>query len=303
MPDSANPSYPVPPRTHTIGSYRPEGFINLVVYDWGDEAAFPLICVHGLSGTGRDFDFLAADLASKGYRVLAIDMPGRGLSDATAPEAYRYRYYMHDIAALLNFAGATAPGSCDWVGISMGGLIGMRLAGLPQSPIRKMVLDDIGCEVPQADLDAITMYLRYPHVYDSREQVLFLMQENNKGPFANGRLDDVHWQHRLDTRLKDLPDNKIGLLWDRGLTEWFEKEPIGEADYWPLWQQTTQPVLALRGKLSTLFPIEVAHRMASEKPGVRLDFVEIDDCGHVPPLLQADQIKIVADWLTKEGRD
>lgn len=291
------PPYPVPPETHFITSYRPQGLIQLAVYAWGAPNAFPLICVHGLTGTGRDFDFIAPELAKAGYRVLAIDMAGRGISDSAHADTYRYSYYLHDLAALLTFAGATTPASCDWLGISMGGLLGMRIAGLSNSPIRKMVLDDIGCEVPQADLDAICQYLRYPHIYDSHDQMLYLMKESNAGPFANGKLDDVHWQHRLDTRTKTLPDNKIGLLWDRGLTEWFEREPIGELDYWPLWHNTHQPVLALRGALSTLFPIEIAHRMAQEKAGAKLDYIEIADCGHVPPLLQPDQIKLVVDWF------
>jgi pimeloyl-ACP methyl ester carboxylesterase len=290
-------SYPIPPRTSSILSYRPEGAIKLAVYDWGDETNFPLICVHGLTGTGRDFDFIAADLIQHGFRVIAIDMPGRGLSDQTTEDGYTYDYYLADLAALLTYAGATEPGSCDWLGVSMGGLLGMRIAGLPHSPIRRLVLDDIGCEVPQADLDAISAYLAYDHIYENRAVIKALMIQNNKGPFSNGDLADVHWEHRLDTRIRLLDGGKVGLLWDKRLAVKFGTEPIGSEDYWPLWANTPQPVLALRGGLSTLFPEHIAARMQAEKQGAPMDLVVIPDCGHVPPLLTQDQITVVRDWL------
>lgn len=284
--------------------YRPDSFAKMAVYSWGNNKdSFPLICVHGLTGTGRDFDFLAQDFSHHCFRVVAVDLPGHGASDRVLTHTYRHQYYLYDIASLLAFSGVNRPHSCDWLGISMGGILGIRLAWMSGSPIRRLVLDDIGCEVPQQAITSITRYLRYPHIYDSREQLRSIMIENNKGQIASGTLESYHWEHKLDTHTHVLSDGKIGFLWDRNLIDWFEREPVGDVDLWPLWRKIYQPVLLLRGKLSAVLTTDIVQRMTAEKPGAPLDYVEIADCGHVPPLVQNDQIKYIRQWLSQPLTD
>lgn len=128
---------PIPPHPGRISLNLTggAGSLRLAVYDWGNPADFPIICVHGLTGTGRDFDFIAPHLVAAGYRVIAPDLPGRGCSDRTLPEGYRYDHYLHDIRCVIRFAGADWPGGCDWLGISLGGLLGIAFTLLSISDI------------------------------------------------------------------------------------------------------------------------------------------------------------------------
>lgn len=293
----SDPPYPAPHRTHYIESDRATGALRLAVYDWGNPADFPIICVHGLTGTGRDFDFIAPHLVAAGYRVIAPDLPGRGSSDRSVPEGYRYNHYLHDIRCILRFAGADWPGGCDWLGISLGGLLGLHIAAMAESPIRKLVLNDVGCGVNQTDLDSISRYLAMPHLYPNRATLKAIMVQNNKGPMRNAPMDDVHWEHRLDTRMITLADGQVTLAWDKAIAPWFAREPIGAVDYWSLWPQIHQPVFALRGELSTILPTELLARMQATKQGAAINTLEIPDCGHVPPLFDGTQIRAVTDWL------
>src|SRR5262245_52453028 len=121
----------------------PGGFVRLAWAEWGPEKAERVVvCVHGLTRNARDFDVLALDLASLGWRVVSVDVPGRGRSDwLRRPEDYAQAVYIPMLAALLGRLGVE---QVDWVGTSMGGLLGMTMAAQPGSPIRRLVLNDIG---------------------------------------------------------------------------------------------------------------------------------------------------------------
>ncbi|MES2729402.1 MAG: alpha/beta hydrolase [Pseudomonadota bacterium] len=279
-------------------SGRATGAVRLAVYEWGHPDHFPILCVHGLTGTGRDFDFIAPHLVAAGYRVLAPDLPGRGCSDRTTADGYRYQHYLHDLRCVLRFIGADTQGGCDWLGVSLGGLLGLHMAGMPQSPVRKLVLNDVGCGVNETDLDAIRRYLTMPHIYHDRETLKAIMIHNNKGPMRNAPMDDLHWEHRLDTRTVTLEDGQVTLAWDKAIAPWFDREPIGDQDYWDLWANTPQPTFVLRGEYSTILPVALVAEMAKRKPGATLDMVTFSDCGHVPPLFAPAQIQPVINWLT-----
>ena len=132
------------------------GFHRLTYYEWGDPAnPKVVICVHGLTRNGRDFDDIARALSSE-YRVLCPDIAGRGASEwLTHAEDYSYPVYCADMAALIARSGAQ---SVDWIGTSMGGLIGMLLAAQPNSPIRKLVMNDVGPFIPKASLERLATY-------------------------------------------------------------------------------------------------------------------------------------------------
>ena len=120
----------------------PQGFLNLAYCEWeGPPGAPTVLCVHGLTRNSRDFDFLAAALSER-FRVICPDMPGRGRSDwLDDGAAYGFPTYLAVLSALYARLDVTA---LDWVGTSMGGLIGMLFACLPQSPVRRLVLNDVG---------------------------------------------------------------------------------------------------------------------------------------------------------------
>src|SRR5688572_7734326 len=115
----------------------PHGFHRVAYSEWGDPGnPRVLVCVHGLTRNGRDFDDIAEALSDR-WRVLCPDVVGRGRSDRLAvKEDYSFPQYCADMGALIARSGAE---QVDWVGTSMGGIVGMMLAAQPQSPIRRMV--------------------------------------------------------------------------------------------------------------------------------------------------------------------
>ena len=140
------------PRAEFVLGLTSRGFHRIRYWEWGDPAnPRVLICVHGLTRNGRDFDALAASLAGR-YRVLCPDVAGRGESDWIAAGDYSFPQYCADMTALIARAGAA---EVDWVGTSMGGIIGMILAAQARTPIRRLVLNDVGPFVPKAAQDKI----------------------------------------------------------------------------------------------------------------------------------------------------
>jgi pimeloyl-ACP methyl ester carboxylesterase len=144
------------PRRDHFSSLSAHGFHRVVYFEWGDaENPRVAVCVHGVGRNARDFDVLAETLAPT-HRVLAIDMPGRGESDWLAdPNDYVFPTYLTTLTALIARSGADA---VDWVGTSMGGLLGIVMAAQPKSPIARLVVNDVGPAVEPAALDRIRGY-------------------------------------------------------------------------------------------------------------------------------------------------
>ncbi len=145
------------PRERSLKSLSPHGFHRVVWHEWGDPAnPRVVICVHGLTRTGRDFDVLGEALA-RSHRVLAVDMPGRGRSEWLPAKAdYVYTTYLTTLTALIAASGAE---SVDWVGTSMGGLLGIVMAAQPATPIARLVVNDVGPAIEQAALARIGTYV------------------------------------------------------------------------------------------------------------------------------------------------
>ena len=269
----------------------PQGFFALAWTEWGPEEGAPVLCVHGLTRTGRDFDALAAVLAAQGRRVFCPDLPGRGASDRLPdPALYAPPTYVAALSHLL----ARMDGPVDWVGTSLGGICGMLLAATPGHPIRRLVLNDIGAHVPKesiarigdylgqetdfADLPALEAHLRAVHA-----------------PF--GALSDAEWRHLAETSARPASGGRVALHYDPAIAAPFREGVAADMDLSPLWARVTAPVLLLRGAESDLLPAETARAMA-QRPGVRL--AEIPGCGHAPALMDADQIGLVAEFLAAE---
>ncbi|HOO52063.1 MAG TPA: alpha/beta hydrolase [Alphaproteobacteria bacterium] len=287
---------------HTFQTYTPSGKAYTLHYKiWGanNPKDKTLICVHGLTGNSGDFRYIGEQLSTEeNMRVVAIDMAGRNDSDYFEdPLDYNFEQYLKDIDGLLKEIDCTAPASCDWLGVSMGGLIGFYVAGRENSPIRRLVLDDIGPEVPKEDLEYIAQFITTPAEYDRPEDLVPLLKMALGSPYSRGNMSEDQWLHFARTYTRKNNNGKFGRNMDAGIAVMFHQQPLGTLDLWEVWKQVSQPILAIRGGLSTLFPQYVADKMLKTKNGNRIDLVTMEDCGHVPSLYRRDQIDIIADWL------
>ncbi|KAF0118366.1 MAG: putative carboxylesterase [Rhodospirillaceae bacterium] len=266
----------------------PKGFHTIAYTQWGDgHNKNVLICVHGLTRNGRDFDDLALSLSDH-WRVLCPDMVGRGnstwLADATG---YTHSQYQNDATALI--ARSAAP-QVDWVGTSMGGLIGLLLAAQPHSPIRRLVLNDVGPFVPKAALERIREYVcKEPIFPDLAAAEAYLRQVNA----SFGRLTDAQWQRMARTMTRLRSDNGYGLNYDHGITLALQAAALTDMDVWSVWEAVRCPVLVLRGQMSDLLTVETAERMGASGAQV----VEIPGRGHAPALIEEHQIGLIRDFL------
>lgn len=265
------------------------GFHTLNYYEWGD-ATNPrvLICVHGLTRNGRDFDDLAKAMSGE-YRVLCPDIAGRGKSGwLTHKEDYSYPVYCTDMAALIARSGAE---QVDWVGTSMGGLIGMLLAAQPDSPIRKLVMNDVGPLIPKASLERLALYVGKAASYasfDEFEQYVRVVS----APF--GPLTDAQWRHLAETNSKRLDDGRWGSIYDPAIATPFSG-PIADVVLWPYWDMVRAPTLLLRGADSDLLLKETAGEMTRRGPKAK--FAEFPGVGHAPMLMAEGQINVVRQFL------
>jgi pimeloyl-ACP methyl ester carboxylesterase len=268
----------------------PHGFHRLAYIDWpGPKNAPVLLCVHGLTRNARDFDALATSLSAH-YRVVCPDMPGRGDSAWLAdPADYAYPLYLSDIAALVARLDVE---TLDWVGTSMGGIIGLLFAALPGAPRRRMVINDVGPFIPKEGLQRIATYVgldpSFPDV-GALETALRMV-------FASfGPLTDAQWQHMAAHSARRKEDGSIGLAYDPRIAEAFKQGPIADFDLWMQWDKITCPVLVLRGAQSDILRRSDAEAMTQRGPHARL--VEFAGMGHAPALMAEDQIAIIRDFL------
>ena len=266
----------------------PAGFSTLRWTEWGPESGAPVLCVHGLTRTGRDFDDLAKALAAEGRRVFCPDLPGRGESDRLPdPMLYVPPSYVVALGHLL----ARMDGPVDWVGTSLGGICGMLVAATPGNPIRRLVLNDMGALVPKAALERIRDYLGNDPAFES---VATLEAELRRVHAPFGALTDAQWRHLAETSSRVRADGTIGLHYDPAIAVPFKSVDITDMDLTPIWMRVEAPTLVIRGADSDLLLPETALEMVS-RPNATL--VEIPGCGHAPALMDANQIGIVSRYL------
>jgi pimeloyl-ACP methyl ester carboxylesterase len=252
----------------------------------GDEV---VVCVHGLTRNRHDFDFLAERL-SPHFRVISIDIAGRGDSGWLLNKlSYAVPTYVGQVLALLGVLGIR---QAAWVGTSMGGLIGISLASLPHSPIQRMVINDIGMELPTDALDRIARLIRRTRYSSYAEATRDL--KRRYAPF--GPLTDAEWDHLIRHSLKQESDGGFRAKYDPDIALGFEAAVSGlPVNLWPLWEPLTQRMLLIRGETSDLLPRDLARDMARRNP--RCQWVEIPVCGHAPALMNPEQTELVCQWL------
>lgn len=275
-------------RQASVRWLSPAGFFTMRWWEWGPPDGAPVVCVHGLTRTGRDFDPLAAVLAQAGRRVICPDLPGRGASDwLPDPMLYQPPVYVTALAHLL--AGIEEP--VDWVGTSLGGICGMGIAATQGHPIRRMVLNDIGAFVPQAAMARIREYIGQRRVFADMAALEAHLREVH-APF--GALTDAQWRHLAETSARAEPGGGFVLHYDPAIAAPIRSQQPQPLDLRAYWARVEVPVLLIRGARSDLLSAETAAEMA-EQPHVRL--AEIADAGHAPALMELEQIALVQDFL------
>ncbi len=284
------------PRLKELRVLGRDGFRRLAYAEWGSaKAERTIVCVHGVSRTGRDFDVLAASLALSGARVVAPDLPGRGRSEwLSSPTHYTDRAYTRAMATLIARLDVD---QVDWIGTSLGGHIGMLLAAEVGSPIRRLVLNDFGARVSAVSLRRIGGYLRQDWRFDSIEQAEAHLREIH-APF--GALTDAQWHHLAQHSTVATESAGLRFHFDPAIASRFAVPIMFDVVLWPLWETVACPVLILRGENSDLLSDATVREM--QRRGVagragHVQAVHLAGCGHAPALMDTEQIELVRDFL------
>jgi pimeloyl-ACP methyl ester carboxylesterase len=281
------------PRSGAVRYLLAGAFHRMAFVAWGDPAAPAVVCVHGLTRNGRDFDALAEALSDQ-FHVICPDLPGRGESDWLAdPMLYQAQHYVTALAHLLAAVGRDVA----WVGTSLGGICGMIVAAASGSPINRLILNDVGPFIPAAALGRIRDYMlasgasplmtRFPDL-DAIERHLRLVH----APF--GPLSDAQWASLARSSARALPGGRYAMHYDPRIAEPLRGHAPVDVDMWPLWERIRAPVLAIRGEASDLLLPETLARMRDSGA----EALEIPDTGHAPALMDPSQIAAVRRFLS-----
>ena len=286
-------------RIKSVQCISPAGLHTMSYKEWG-AADNPnvLVCAHGVTRVGDDFDSLARAMASD-YRVICPDVVGRGRSGWLAnPQFYRVPQYVSDMVTLL--ARVLANGerqTVDWFGTSMGGLIGLGLASLPHSPISKLILNDIGPTLAPEALQRIGDYIGQDLRFDTFEQGAGFVRAVSA---SFGPHSDEEWHKLAHDVLRQGKDGYWRRHYDMGLALPFrsatpESAARDEAMLWAAYDAVRCPTLLVRGAESDLLSNETAQAMLLRGPKAQL--VEIAGVGHAPTFIHDDQIAIARQFL------
>ncbi len=298
------------PTSHFVQCLTPQGdpAHRMAYWHWGDaNAGHVVVCVHGLSRQGRDFDVLAQALVAHAHamgrsvRVVCPDVVGRGQSDwLKDPAGYQIPNYAGDMLALL---AQLKPTTLDWVGTSMGGLIGIVVAGQPglplPVPVRKLVLNDVGPTIQFEALQRIGLYLGNAPRFASLEQAATAMWaiSTSFGPHSTSQ-----WLELSRHMVKPVADAQGGVMlhYDPAIAIPFravtrESATAAEAAVWALYDNITADTLLVRGAQSDVLSPATTLAMTQRGPKARL--VEFEGVGHAPTFVAPEQHQAVLDFL------
>lgn len=286
-----------------------EGFHRIVYTEWGNShpTKSPIICVHGLTRNRRDFDTLAEFLVKRDdYHLFCPDVVGRGDSGwLNNPLHYTYEQYIADMNGLI---ARTHSHQVDWIGTSMGGLIGLLLAAMPNTPIRRLILNDIGPQVPAAALARLATYAGKDPIFTNKNDAQTYFQTI----YADfGHLTEMQWQQftensiyeispgkfasKLDPNIKLVPV-KSKITWQSLLHPHRLAEGVFlDIDLWSFWHKITCPILVLHGQKSDILLPEIIQKM--QHTHANIEVIDIPHTGHAPALLDPSQHEIIYQWL------
>jgi pimeloyl-ACP methyl ester carboxylesterase len=275
---------------------------RIAFYRWGNPSSKEtVLCAHGLTRNGRDFDFLAEALAKDGFQVIAADMPGRGKSGRLKDAAhYNNQTYVDDVKALLDHLHLK---KVHWIGTSMGGIMAMMVEAQHPGAIESLVLNDVGCVLPLAGLAAIATYLRSPKPSD-KESLQRWMVDNWREFHMPGGYDDRYWQHLFSHYVRQNANGGWELACDPVISAVFGKaieHATEDVDFSPFCMMLADiPTLLVRGTKSQLLTESVAQKTrALWNPHTPFEEYVVADTGHAPMLMRDEEITKIRDWLAK----
>lgn len=269
---------------------------RMACWQWGNpHAAETVLCIHGLTRNGRDFDVLANALSSR-YHVLAPDMPGRGKSEwLVDPTGYNNAAYVAGILFMLAQLGIRQP---HWIGTSMGGILGLMAANSAPGLMRSFVMNDVGCVIPAAALKRILSYATARSTFATRAEAEAAMRFRCS---TFGITDEVHWQllfaHNIEPCAGGFRLTCDPAVFAAGPPA---DQPVQDMNMWGLWPAvTTMPVMLIRGMESDILPREVALQMQASHPHFTL--YEVPNAGHAPALMAPEQVETIRKWLSDQS--
>lgn len=265
------------------------GTVWLAFTDWGSRRLpRTMICVHGLTRQGRDFDALAR-VIGRDVRCIEPDVVGRGRSGwLNNKDGYNFETYLRHADALLDYRGLE---EVEWLGTSMGGIIGMLLAAREGTPIKRLIINDVGPFIPKEALERIGTYVADPPVFASLHEAGAYLRETLAG---FGELSELDWSEMTQHSVMREPDGSYRMHYDPAIGQAFEG-PIEDVDLWSVYDTIKCPTLVLRGTASDVLPRAVAEEMTERGP--KADLIEFEGCGHAPALMNDVQIAAVHEWL------
>ncbi|MBS0562499.1 MAG: alpha/beta hydrolase [Proteobacteria bacterium] len=282
------------PRLGSVRYLLGAAFYSMAYAEWGDRDAPPVVCLHGLTRNGRDFDVLAARLARR-HRVICPDFPGRGGSDWLPGSLYQPPSYVQALSHLLSAIGRPV----SVVGTSLGGVVAIMVAVAHGQPIRRIVLNDIGAFIPGAALRRIRDYLvtaegdAVPAFADIAAVERHLREVH--APF--GPLTDAQWAHMARHSVRKLADGRLALHYDPAIADPMRAAEPEDVDLWTAWSAVSVPVLVVKGAHSDILLPDTAERML-RRPRTELHVVP--DAGHAPALMDEPTVEAIDNFLAKE---
>ena len=283
------------PRRRSVQCSSPKGLHRIAYLEWGDPRNKDvLVCVHGLARSSRDFDELARALCGH-FRVACPDLAGRGDSDRLVdPALYVVPQYVSDMVTLIARLDAE---SVNWVGTSLGGLVGMALAAQAGSPIKRLVLNDVGPVIAKVALERIASYLGQTPAFGSIEDAEKYIRAVSA---SFGPHTEAQWRFLTETFVRKDAQGRWRAHYDPRIADEYKRTlPAQDIELWYLYDAIRCPTMVIRGAQSDLLSSQTVQAMTRRGPKAKL--VELAGIGHAPTLLNPDQIGIVRDFLHGEA--
>lgn len=275
------------PRHKYIKSLASSGFHDIHYVEWGPAKSDKnVICLHGFSRNGRDFDYLAKNLVGAGYRVICPDIPGRNKSD-WQPNLSDYNIPKH-MSEMMTLIARLDVEFLDWIGTSMGGIIGMGLASFENTPIQNLVINDVGPFIPAPPLSRIKQYLSLMPEFKTYESAKKYLQQLLQ-PF--GISTEEHLNHMAEHSFSKNEYGSYVLNYDPKIVDSFRDE---ETDLWHVWNTISCPTLVLRGIDSEVLTKDTVEKMLERNT---VDFAQFNGAAHAPALMDQEQIDTIVNWL------
>lgn len=268
-----------------------DGF-SLAYTDIGPEDGHVVFCVHGLLSNGRLFDFLGLELAKIGYRVIAVDLPGRGRSQ-------RFTDYTHYIPpnyipyCFALIAHEVKGKDFCWLGMSLGATIGMALHDVEGLNMERFICVDIGPKIPNEAMERIDAFAKAPCRYGTKEEAITSLMSRCSGW---GIEEDYIWDHLVAHSVIGCSNNGFCFNRDDGIGRSFDAKREN-VDLWEVWEDIKQPTLLIRGGLSEILTEDIAQDMRARYNGEQFDEIVYEKCGHAPNLMQTEHLQDIAQWL------